>query len=125
MSEIQHGLLITVIGMGLVFAVIIFLWGLMALMMRLTSKEKKGAEVKPPDIDANENLGLESPFADVHHRAPDGQRRAVAAAVATALAIATSHSRRSQKSDLDQSGALSPWQSFHRTQNLENKHTRG
>jgi|GEM_PF-3913028 len=40
MSELQQGLVIAAIGMGLVFAIIIFLWGLMALMMRLTSREK-------------------------------------------------------------------------------------
>ncbi len=41
MTVIEQGLLITGIGMGLVFVVIIFLWGLMALMMRVTSGKKR------------------------------------------------------------------------------------
>ncbi len=118
MSDIQQGFLITAIGMGLVFVVIIFLWGLMALMMHLTSKTNKGEEVEPAELEAEITHVPETPFTNI-------QRQVAAAAVATALAMATSHPRHSEKADQDRSAALSPWQSFHRAQNLENKHTRG
>jgi sodium pump decarboxylase gamma subunit len=53
MTPLQQSLLITVIGMGLVFILIIFLWGFMAVMvsvsnrydfMALTSKEDEDEE---------------------------------------------------------------------------------
>jgi Na+-transporting methylmalonyl-CoA/oxaloacetate decarboxylase gamma subunit len=50
MSELIKGLLITGIGMGLVFVVIIMLWGVMAGLVRLTSgthKKKSVAEEVP------------------------------------------------------------------------------
>ena len=38
MSTISQGLLITAVGMGLVFIMILALWGIMALLFKLTNK---------------------------------------------------------------------------------------
>jgi len=118
MSEIQQGLLIAAIGMGLVFAVIVFLWGLMALMMRLTSGKKvETGELAPPD-ETDEPLVPEMQVAE-------GQRRAIAAAVVIELAIAASRTSGRKQDVLDRAGGLSPWQSIHRARQLEQKNTRG
>ena len=81
MTVFQQGLLIAGIGMGLVFVVIIFLWGLMALMMSLTSGKKRQTAEEPLPTQTDEPLIPE--LADA-----EGQRRAAAAAVAVSLALA-------------------------------------
>ena len=118
MSEIQQGLIISGIGMGLVFAVIIFLWGLMAVMMKLTSGKQK-AEEGPvlPESDANpmvpELLAAES------------QRRAAAAAVAVQLALAKQRSSLTLTGNAQESGDLTPWQAFHRSRQFRSNQNRG
>ena len=114
MNEIQQGLLIAAIGMGLVFAVIIFLWGLMALMMKLTSKPERAEEL-PADVDHKETAkisGLDS---------YKMKRRAVAAAVAVGLAISSSQTSHLSGHQREPASGPSAWQSFHRTRHLENK----
>lgn len=118
MSDMQQGLLIAAIGMGLVFAVIIFLWGLMALIMRLTSREKPKdeAKIQSEQIDAKPSPAMQS----------DGQlHRAIAAAIAVRLVLeAKKPSQGSGRSDRA-SEALSPWQTMHRNRQIEQKRTRG
>lgn len=118
MSVIQQGLLITAIGMGLVFAVIIFLWGLMALMMRLTSREKPET-VEEALVGETDELILSA------IQGADGQRRAAAVAVAVALAIKKSKSQSLHLQQQKGPGELSPWQTHHRMRQNENKITRG
>lgn len=118
MSVIQQGLLITAIGMGLVFAVIIFLWGLMALMMRLTSRKK-------PDTPEKGVIGETDELVLPALQGAEGQRRAAAAAVAVALAIAKSKSSSLLLQGEKGAGDLSPWQAYHRIRQIENKRTRG
>ncbi len=118
MSEIQQGLLITAIGMGLVFAVIIFLWGLMALMLRVTSRREEAAEQVVSPLARDDVLVPEMQMAE-------GQRRAAAAATAVGLAIAAAKSGGLKKPERDQPGGLSPWQAVHRTRALEQHKTRG
>jgi sodium pump decarboxylase gamma subunit len=115
-SVIQQGLMITVIGMGLVFLVIIFLWWLMGLLVKVTTKaevsveEPKPAaigEARVPEMAAIEQL-----------------RRAAAAAVAVGLTIeAHTACRRQVKTQAD--SGMSPWQSVHRAQQLEQSNKRG
>ncbi|MDY6847127.1 MAG: OadG family protein [Chloroflexota bacterium] len=117
MSEFQYGLLITAIGMGLVFAVIIFLWGLMALMMRMTSgrKHDQSPAGDEPITDAPMVAELKT---------AEGQRRAAAAAVAVRTALSAK-----RKTDMrgieDRRGDLSPWQAIHRPQHFKSTHRRG
>ncbi len=118
MNNIQQGLLIAAIGMGLVFVVIIFLWGLMALMMRITSREKKLAKPESSSIESDAPLVPEMQVAE-------GQRRAAAAAVAVELAIAASRTHRTQARQGDFTDGVSPWQVFHRSRQLQHKNARG
>lgn len=117
MSQIQQGLLIAAIGMGLVFAVIIFLWGLMALLLRLTSKRESHQEVDPsPALETD--LPVMSKIQDV-----ENQRRAAAAAVGVQLAVIAGMpvSKRSQKKEI--SHGLSAWQTVNRTRQHQQKQT--
>jgi len=117
MSEFQQGLLIAAIGMGLVFAVIIFLWGLMALMMKVTSRQKdKGKQEEVSDDDAALVPEMQT---------AEGQRRAAAAAVAVAMAIAGSKSSQVKNRTQEQGSDLNPWDAFHRAHQLQQKNTRG
>lgn len=114
MTIIEQGLLITGIGMGLVFVVIIFLWGMMALMMKLTSgKQRVSAEEALP-TQTDEPLIPE--LADA-----EGQRRAAAAAVAVELAMVMSGGKRLQNAVQGDQGSLSPWQAVHRARQLDEK----
>lgn len=114
MTPIEQGLLITGIGMGLVFVVIIFLWGLMALMMRLTSgKEKKTTEAPLP-AQTDEPLVPELDNAE-------GQRRAAAAAVAVSMALSSAGRKQLPAAAQSDSGNLSPWQAVHRARQMEEK----
>ena len=109
MSELlNQGLLITAIGMGLVFLALLLLWGLMAFMASIKVKEKsEGAEVPAaeeavaePQPEANGNRAL---FV-----------RAAAAAVAAAMLLA----RRSPKAVGPASSAVSSWQTSKRTSQM-------
>ena len=114
MSEIQQGLLIAGIGMGLVFLLIILLWLLMDLMMRMTSNKKT--------IQAEVGEGDESAATAV----PDIEdveikRRAVAAGVAVALAMSSDQQYKTTQMVKEEGSRISPWLSYHRARLLENK----
>jgi sodium pump decarboxylase gamma subunit len=86
MSPISQALIITVIGMGLVFIAIIALWGLMELMVRVTARYARKEEAEE-----SEGAGEEAePAAESVTEAVDGladlKRKVAAAAVALALA---------------------------------------
>lgn len=99
-TELAQSLLITGIGMGLVVACLVLLWGLMALLVRLT--RQRAPEPRPPAAEQRE--------VPVVH-ADDRKRLAAVAAVAVALARA-GQSRRPQYPG---GAALpSPWQAAHR-----------
>ena len=118
MSELQQGLLIAAIGMGLVFAIIIFLWGLMALMMQVTSREKLeiGAETQDeqPETEKSPANFSNEPLL-----------RVAAAAVAVRLALEKIKTRQAFRQQDRDSNALTPWQTMHRNRQIEQKRTRG
>jgi len=118
MSEFQQGLLIAAIGMGLVFTIIIFLWGLMALMMRMTSRENPGVGAETED---------EQPETEKLPAIPpkDHTLRAIAAAVAVRLAIEKTKPRQDLRQQDGVSEALTPWQTLHRNRQIEHKRRRG
>lgn len=118
MTEIQQGLWITAVGMGLVFAVIIFLWGVMALLMRLTSRKGTSApaEVLPDSTDEP----LPSELQTVEE-----QRRAAAAGTAVALALEITRAKKQQAVPPETTGGLNPWLAAHRSRQIEQKKTRG
>jgi|GEM_PF-168884 len=134
MSNIVAGLLITLIGMGLVFIALLLLWGLMDGMVRLTNRffpdrEESGAG---EDVDSGEEPAAPAP-ADLSEEALRQQAaaaavavslsqqplaRAAAAAVAAALAL---QSRRNALVVSSQSGSASSWQSIHRANRLSQR----
>ena len=77
-----NALWITLIGMGLVFISLLLLWGLMELMVRLTSKTEK--EEPPPEISPGGQGAFYAPCDDLTLL----KMRAAAAAVAFAIASA-------------------------------------
>ena len=85
-ETILQGLSITGLGMGLVFLMIIALWGIMVLLVRLTNRPEKVDETPEPTTQEQESAGTQA------HAA-----QAAAAAVAYALAaeehISTSAAR--------------------------------
>jgi Na+-transporting methylmalonyl-CoA/oxaloacetate decarboxylase gamma subunit len=114
MSTIQQGLLITLIGMGLVFAVIIFLWGVMSLVVRTTSKNQTTTEEQP-----------EHPVVIPAMQKAEGQRRAAAAAAAVQLLLSACERDAEHFDGQDQSGGLTPWQNMHRLGQLHQSTRRG
>jgi sodium pump decarboxylase gamma subunit len=97
MSVLVAGLIITGIGMGLVFVMILLLWWLMYLMVRGAARLEKSAE---ENNEEQEEAVAEATVA------PDGRKvRAAAAAVAVAMALQRVHAR-SQQSAM----SVSPWQ---------------
>lgn len=88
MSELlSQGLLMTAIGMGLVFLALIFLWGLINLIARLPIGAKREEEAAP----AEEVEAAPAPPAEDNRQAL--RARAAAAAVAAALAMQRSAMR--------------------------------
>ena len=114
---IQQGLMITAIGMGLVFAVIIFLWGMMVLLVWVTTPKSTN---KPTEEDVDD---VETADSVTDMAAVEKQRRAAAAAVAVGLAIA--QSRPITRGIQAQLGTMSPWQSVHRSQQFFGQRKRG
>ncbi len=114
---ITQGLMIAAIGMGLVFVVIIFLWGLMALLMRLTS----GGETPTAAdrVQGTLDSGLASDFERTEH-----QRRAAAAAVAVGLALADLTGK-AEGFRAGENQKTSPWQVFHRSRGIHPEKRRG
>ena len=118
MTEIQQGLWITAVGMGLVFAVIIFLWGVMALLMRLTSRKQTSSEEQALPETTDDSLLQEL-------QTVEAQRRAAAAGVAVALAIGSARQKSRSTGSAEDAGALNPWLAAHRSRQIEQKKTRG
>lgn len=100
LETMNSALLITVIGMGLVFLSLILLWWLMELIVRLF-KEKKNKETGVEVLPAERGSVLPDENADTLNR----KKRAAAAAVAYALAAGKAGATGSEEIP-----ALSPWQ---------------
>lgn len=80
MSIFNSALLITLIGMGLVFLALLLLWGLMDLMMRLTARMAAA--------ETSEDEAGEAVAEGTQKAAPGGAPAALAAAAAVAVALA-------------------------------------
>ncbi len=119
-QNLSNAILITVIGMGLVFAAILLLWGLMALLVLIrdektpeeTSSEAPvvAAGVTEAALPDQKELGL--------------KQQAAAAAVAVALASEKEQNMISLRlSPLNPN--VSAWQAFHRTNLIGVKQLKG
>jgi Na+-transporting methylmalonyl-CoA/oxaloacetate decarboxylase gamma subunit len=109
MSPINQGLLITLIGMGLVFLAIILLWGLMVLIVRL------GRDPEESGLDEPGGTELES---QPKKRIDLKKRLAAAAAVAYALAR---RSKDNQPGGVSSDTQGNSWQTAQRAQVLQGK----
>jgi Na+-transporting methylmalonyl-CoA/oxaloacetate decarboxylase gamma subunit len=119
MSSIQQGLLITAIGMGLVFAVITLLWGVMALLVKVMSgSDRKDVVDQAPSPETEDVLAPEL-------LTTERQRRAAAAAVAVQMALAQRRRPSLQKADQVSGAGLSPWQAVNRARQHQHKNLRG
>ena len=112
-----NALWITLIGMSLVFLAILLLWGLMALLVRLTAEKPLAAEIQP----AAEQLAKQEPQ-PVEAAAPDDvvvdklrERRRRAAAAGVAVAMALQQGGREPAAPLM---GLNAWQSVQRASQL-------
>lgn len=119
MSEMVKGLLITGIGMGLVFVVIIMLWGVMAVLVKLTSgtRKKKVAVEEVPGV--------------VEELATDGvvtdgtvlKRKAAAIAVAYALVARSGQPVRTASEQI--TNEANSWVAVGRARQLSDQNLRG
>lgn len=108
--DLTNALWITLIGMGLVFLAILLLWGLMALIVRLTAApEESTPEVAAPVQAVDPGAGLLS----------ERKRRAAAAGVAAAIALRSRGAKAVRPTPGSQAGsALSAWQAVNRARGL-------
>ena len=111
----QNALWITIIGMGLVFVAILALWGLMALLVRVTAQPESQAEAPAPADDA-----ASAPEAGL---VPDGtlERKRRAAAVAVAVTLALTARQTSSPNTIRDMNAVSAWQAIQRATQLEQR----
>ncbi len=116
MSNLSNALWITAIGMGLVFLAILLLWGLMALLVRLTPEKepsKSGDETLPP-ADAE----IAPSGADLVLSA----RRRKAAAAAVAVRLAREGLRAQYPHPVEHAAAgVNLWQAVHRASELKGR----
>lgn len=103
MANLSDALIITFLGMGLVFSMILILWGLMVLMVKVLSSKDIAAETAPP--------------ADDHYASQ--KRRAVAIAVATALV--NQDNARPHEFPLPPTALVSAWQAVMRSDMLKKR----
>lgn len=112
-QDLNYALQITLIGMSLVFGAILLLWGLMALLVRLTSEP---IPTQPADQAVIQALTA-PPASDADH---DLRRKAAAVAVAVALAQHAASPAPTTTPPPD----LSAWQAVQRARHLNRKGNR-
>ena len=75
LETLKQGLLITAVGMGIVFAMILVIWAIMALLVRLTNRPEQ------------EEAAQETASPEPAMEASTGDAAALAAAIAVAYAL--------------------------------------
>ncbi len=101
-STLQQALMITIIGVGLVFAVLFVMWGLMAVLVRVTTPRTAAEAPAPEDTAATAGDAAIT-------AAPTAARRR-AALVGVAVALAIEAERAIAPPLTPAQGAISPWQ---------------
>ena len=99
-NNLTIGLEITVIGIVLVFAGILVLWGMMELLVRVTTKQSKPKSESLRDTTQEISL----------------KQKAVAVAVGVAVSLPKT---KNTPLTSTQTADLSPWQSYYRGQNYQ------
>jgi len=104
MNNLILALEITVVGMGLVFAALILIWWMMALLTRLTAEK-------------------EAPAGETASAAPETDERAQAAALAVAIAMAEHQLSQAHPLKDPPTAIVSAWQLGMRSRQLSQKGT--
>lgn len=99
LENLNIALLITAIGMGLVFGSILALWAVMALLMRLTAERNQPEPVEAPVIETDVNASA---------------LRAKAAAAAVAVALQRESEDEPHEFPLPPTALVSAWQAVTR-----------
>lgn len=116
MSTINQGILITAAGMGLVFIMILALWGIMALLVKLTNRPEP--EQKEPLAESSLVEPEKTPVGDNYG--------ALAAAIAVAYGLESDMSSSAFRSRPSASAASeNSWWTAGRTQQLYSNTIRG
>jgi len=120
MTDISAGLIITLIGMGLVFLALILLWGLMYLMVRVANRifpdtEEGGAG---EDTDPGDEV---FPLEDAGLTESELPTKVAAAAVAVRLAIKASANALAAFTSGSPAPSASSWQAVHRANRLSQR----
>lgn len=106
-TDLSYALLITLIGMSLVFGAIILLWGLMALLVRLSADDDKSAPATDWDEDSRD--------------AAEGRLKQQAAAAAVAVALSRSQEAQAHHFPLPPTAIVSAWQAVMRAQQFRQR----
>ncbi|HSM23356.1 MAG TPA: OadG family protein [Anaerolineaceae bacterium] len=110
MNPITQGLIITVIGMGLVFLIILLLWALMDFLVKITNDKPKQEEPVVVPQGFVENVEISS--------IAEGDSNRLQKIAAVAVAIALNLNRQTPIIKPQDSSSISAWQSSKRTQVL-------
>lgn len=109
-ENLSTALQITVIGMGLVFGGILVLWGLMSLMLKMTTTKDEETE-GVADVPAEPDEAYE--------------RKRLVAAMAVALALAEAEEQQKPRLfPMPPTAIVSAWQAVMRTNQLRRRGTR-
>lgn len=110
-----NALWITLVGMGIVFLVLLLLWGLMALMVRVAAPRTKAEEASEIAVEEEEPqvAGAAIPVPDL-----GGESRIKAAAAAVAVALALRARENGHPSARTTGESFSAWQSVLRANQL-------
>ncbi len=105
MDPISQGLIITGIGMGLIFLAILFLWGLIFVLVKFTQEQPK------------ENKNAAETVVEIEEvvSAKSGDSQLLRKVALIAVAIATASQKHGMVINPQDSGYVSPWQSTKRT----------
>ena len=115
MSNPSIALQITALGMGLVFAAIILLWWMMALLTKLTTRKEKEGTLTP-------DPSLQSASLSPTGRG-ENELKAQAAAIAVAMALAEQQASHAHLLSLPPTAIISAWQLGMRTRQMYQKGT--
>ena len=110
MNTLVVALEITALGMGLVFAAIILLWWMMAMLTHVAAEKETPLKESAPDS------ALPAPVMDK-------DARARAAAIAVAMALAEQQMSHAHPLTLPPTAVVSPWQMGMRTRQMYQKGT--
>ena len=120
MSPMSSALIITAIGMGLVFIAIIALWGMMELMVRVTARFAEKEETKESEEGGEEAGEVVEAVTEAVDGSTDLKRKAAAAAVVLALAQEVEQPAYAQMSSYTSGSA---WQAVSRGGQLNQRAT--